>query len=239
MDQRIPTTDSHSWAERVGHILENLGFCLVEPDLTTGDTSHLLVALRPQPTLQHFDPEQIDYWQTEGARGKQAVLDREIPCPIDGKYSWGRIAITDRLGVSNQFLSFGGGLRVEMAANSAILVDFGSFAPILRWSGHSQGADPLTGEVGAFFARMKVPIDFVPGAEPLVSSASPRTLYCAFLQHARERLVQARSARESNRWLADYAARESVRMETVAPDNWKAALALRRQLGLMEAVARE
>jgi hypothetical protein len=105
-------------------------------------------------------------------------------------YAWGRISLTDRLGVKNEFLSFGGTLRAQMT-EATVLVDFSSHAPILRWSGHSQSTDPLAAEVGGFFARIKVPIDFVPGAEALVSKAAPRTLYCAFIQYVRERLAQA------------------------------------------------
>ena len=67
----------------------------------------------------------------------------------------------------------------------------------------------------------------------------PRTLYCAFIQHVRERLAQAQALREANRWLADWSARESQHMEATAADSWKAATELRRQLGAIEAIARE
>ena len=238
-EPRAATTGASQWTAQAARVLENLGFSLIEADPAAGDTAQLLVALRPAPTLQHFDPEQIAYWVTEAGRGKAATLDRETRCPVDGTYSWGRIEITDRLCVTNQFLSFGGDLRAEMVADSTILVSFSSLAPIMRWSGHSQVLDPLTVEVGAFFARMMVPIDFVPGAEALVAAAAGRTLYCAFIQHARERLSRARTLRDSNRWLSDYSARESQRLESASPDNWKAAAELRLQLGPKEAAARD
>ena len=67
--------------------------------------------------------------------------------------------------------------------------------------GHSQATDPLASEVGAFFARIKVPIDFVPGAEGMVAKATTRTLYCAFIQNVRERLGEARRcARQTAGW---------------------------------------
>jgi hypothetical protein len=223
---------SDQWADRVGRVLANLGFYLDEADPSNRETNHLLVALRPAPTLEHFDPESIAYWVSESGRGRPAGLDRQTRLPIDGAYAWGRIEVLDRLDVSNQFLSFGGTLRAETAPDSTVLVDFGSLAPILRWSGHSQGLDPLTAQVGAFFARVKVPIDFEPGAEGLVAAASPRALYCAFIQSVRERLARARSLSESNRWLAGFSARESQRLEAVADDDWRAAQELRRQLGL-------
>ncbi|HEY5475052.1 MAG TPA: hypothetical protein VIK32_17925, partial [Candidatus Limnocylindrales bacterium] len=182
--------DDGRWLEQVGRILATLGFTLIEPDRTHGDEdSHVVVALRAQPTLQHFDPETIDYWITEAARGRAAKMDRETRLQVVSDFSWGRITLTDRLGVENGFLSFGGTMRAQVAADTSVLVDFSSDAPILRWAGHSQSSDPLAAEVGSFFARIMVPIDFVPGTEAMVAKAAPRTLYCSFIQHVRERLA--------------------------------------------------
>jgi hypothetical protein len=239
-DSMANVPDDPRWLAGVGRILSNLGFELVEPDRSReDDTSHLLAALRPKPTLQHFDPESIDYWTTDGTRGRAAALDRETHFPLVADFAWGRITLTDRLGVKNEFLSFGGTMRAQMTDDTTVLIDFSSHAPILRWSGHSQSTDPLAAEVGAFFARIKVPIDFVPGAEALVSRATPRTLYCAFIQNTRERLSEAHTLREANRWLAEWSSRESQRMESTANDHWRAAAELKRQLGAIETVARE
>jgi hypothetical protein len=239
-DPRFAASADDRWPEQAARLLAGLGFQLVEPDTTIGDeTSHLLVAIRPVPTLKHFDPESIEYWITEGARGRAARLDRDSRLPLASGFSWGRIALTDRLGVRNEFLSFGGALKAQMNPDATVLVDFGSHAPILRWSGHSQGTDPLAAEVGAFVGRLKVPIDFVPGAEAMMAKAAPEALYCAFIQSVRERLARARGPRDSNRWLADWSSRESQRMEAAATESWKAAIELRRQLEAMEAIARE
>jgi hypothetical protein len=235
-----PIADDTRWLEQAGRILANLGFELVEPDPAAGnEAGHLLVALRPAPTMRHFDPEAIDCWTTEAGRGKALRLDRETRYPIALDYSWGLISVSDRLGVTNQFLSFGGKLRAQMTAEATVLLDFGSYAPILRGSGHSQSLDPLAAEVGAFFGRIKVPIDFVPGAEALLAKAAPRTVYCTFIQFVRERLAAVRVQRESNRWLSDWSSREAARMEASSPDHWTAAVELRRQLGAIEAIARE
>jgi hypothetical protein len=232
--------DDGRWLDKAALILANLGFEHVEPDPgATQDSSHLLVALRPAATLRHFDPDTIDCWICEEGRGKATRFDRESRYPINSDYAWGLISLTDRLGVSNQFLSFGGALRAQMTPEATVLVDFSSHAPILRGSGHSQSVDPLASEVGAFFARIKVPIDFVPGAEALVSKAAPLTLYSAFIQHVREKLAAARLLRDSNRWLADWSSRESQRMAASAVDHWNAGAELRRQLGAIEAIARE
>ncbi|MGA3058004.1 MAG: hypothetical protein ABSE70_08235 [Candidatus Limnocylindrales bacterium] len=239
-DARFAASADDRWPEQAARLLANLGFQLVEPERTGGDeTSSLLVALRPTPTLRHFDPESIDYWITEGGRGRAARLDRETPFPVVCDFSWGEIALTDRLGVRNEFLSFGGALRAQMTPDATALVGFSSQAPILRGSGHSQGTDPLAAEVGVFIARLKVPIDFVPGVEAMIARAAPLALYSAFIQFVRERLARARGLLDANRWLADWSSREGARMEAVAAEHWKAAKELRRQLGAIEAIARE
>lgn len=241
------TTDAHSaassddrWPERAASLLANLGFQLVEPDRTAGDEAcSLLVALRPTPTLRHFDPESIEYWIAEAGRGRASRLDRETPFPVACDFTWGEIALTDRLGVRNEFVSFGGTLRAQMTQDGTALVDFSSPAPILRGSGHSQGTDPLAAEVGVFIARLKVPIDFVPGAEALIAKATPQALYSAFIQFVRERLARPRGLSDASRWLADWSSREGGHMEAVAPEHWQAATELRRQLASVEAIARE
>ncbi len=239
-DPRSAASAGDGWLEPIARRLANLGFELVQPDRTGGDeTSHLVVALRPTPTMKHFDPESIDYWITDGARGRAAHLDRDTRLPIAGDFSWGRITLTDRLDVRNEFLSFGGSLRARLTSDATVLVDLSSEAPILRWSGHSQETDPLAGEVGAFFGRLKVPIDFVPGAEALIAKTAPPALYCAFIQFVRERLSKARSLRDANRSLADWGSREGQRMEATAAEHWRAGTELRRQLGAMEATARD
>jgi hypothetical protein len=234
--QSLVPDDAH-WPEQVSRILATLGFALIEPDRGRGDeVAHLVVALRAQPTLQHFDPETIDYWMTDGARGRAAKLDRETRFPVGSDFAWGRISLTDRLDVKNEFLSFGGTMRAQLAADNAVLVDFSSNAPIMRWAGHSQSPDPLAAEVGSFFARIKVPIDFVPGAEALVAKAAPRTLYCSFIQFVRERLSRTPRLGEANLVLADWTTREAQRLETGATEQWKAALELRRGLGAVDAI---
>jgi hypothetical protein len=73
----------------------------------------------------------------------------------------------------------------------------------------------------------------------MVAKATPRTLYCAFIQYVRERLGQGRTLREANRWLAEWSSRESQRMDATANEHWRAAAELRRHLGAIEKIARE
>jgi hypothetical protein len=240
LEPRTDASGDARWLQGIGKVLSSLGFDLLGPDPASSDeATHLVAAIRPTPTLQHFDPEKIDYWVTASERGSAAVLEREGRYPVVADYAWGRISLTDRLGVKNEFLSFGGTVRAQMSPDATLYADFASNAPILRWSGHSQVADPLAAEVGAFFARLKVPIDFAPGAEALIARAAPTTLYCSFAQYVRERMTQSHSFRDANRWLAEWVMRESPRMETAVADHWKAAAELRRQLAAIETIARE
>ena len=144
-------------------------------------------------------------------------LDRQARLPLDSSYAWGRISVSDRLGVGNGFISFGGQVRAALAGDGTAYVSFTSPAPILRVSGHSQGVDPLAAEAGAFFARIKIPIDFVPGTETLIAEASPLALYSAFVQTIRERMkARPRSARVQ-RGLADWSSHEAPAPGVLGP----------------------
>ena len=124
----------------------------------------LLVALRPAPTLQHYDPEAIDYWVTDDGRGSRRTLTHDTAMPRSEEFSWGLIRLVDRLGVSNEYLTFGGHLDAALI-DEVVVAAFASPAPLLRRGGHSQGWDDGADTIGAFFARMMVAVDFKPGFE--------------------------------------------------------------------------
>jgi hypothetical protein len=226
------------WLQHAADSLAELGFDLVGPDRTPGDPqSHLLVAIRPLPTEEHFDPESIDYWVTDGGRGRPARIDLDARFPISAPLAWGSITLTDRLGVRNEFLTFGGTARARVTPEGTIVCDFASPAPFMRSSGHSIEHDPVAAELETFFARLKVPIDFVPGSENLISRTAPPTLFCAFVQSIRERLARSPGLRDANPWLVGWCTRETAHMEHDA--SWAAATEFRNQLSALEAGARE
>jgi hypothetical protein len=107
--------------------------------------------------------------------------------------------------VENRFLTFGGELRIAALGDDVTILDLASPAPIVRWGGHSQGTDPLTDAIGAFFARLMPPIDFVPGVEARIGDVPAEVLFRAFLLDAAAR--SARTARAGieptalDRWL--------------------------------------
>lgn len=218
------------WLAETQRELAQLGFVLRDgsaPGMTPGP--RLLVAFRDHPTLEHFDPEVATYWVASGGRGRVATLGRGAIGTMTGEpsaasparsWSWGSVRITDRVPVSNGFLGFGGTLLVDAPDASATFAAFTSRAPIVRWAGHSQGVDPLVDEVGAFFARLMVPVDYQPGAEARVAGAHPEALYGVFLGHSIRRLRSSRRLRDADPRTAGWLEHEGHRLEREAPGRW-------------------
>jgi hypothetical protein len=180
----------------------------------------LLVALRDRPTLEHFDPELVTYWEARDAKGRVATLDRTEPHPEVRPWSWGPIRVTDRIPESNQFLGFGGTLLVDARDTTSTYAAFTSRAPIVRWAGHSQGVDSLVDEIGAFFARLMVPVDYQPDAEARIAAADPEALYAMFLAHSVGRLHHSRRLRDADPGTAGSLEHEAYRVAHEAPQRW-------------------
>lgn len=221
---------------RAADVVRDLGFSIVT-GVDAGDpvATDLVVALRDEPTLRHFDPEVVSYWVPQEGRGRPRELTRESPLPLEGRFAWGRVWIADRLGLTNQWLTFGGTIRAAALEPTATIVEFSSPAPIQRWSGHSQGLDLLTPEMGAFFGRLMIPIDFEPGAEGRVVDADPTVLYVAFIRDAHARTVASARLAVADRPLTSYVAREARRLEEADPAAWDEGGELLAALGLERA----
>lgn len=219
-----------SIADAAAH-LAHLGFLLANgshPEEPGG--AQLLVALRDRPTLEHFDPETIEHWMAVSGRGRLIQLTRATLVPLERSFSWGTIRAIDRLEVFNSFLTFGGRVRLAAVDASTTIAVFDSPAPIVRWSGHSQSVDPLTGEIGAFFARMMIPIDFMPGAEQRIADATPLALYAAMLAGLHHRLATSPTLRDAHRAMTAWSTQEARRLQDGAGSDWEAGLALARDL---------
>ena len=218
---------------QAGDRLAHLGFVVVggaHPEET--GTCQLLVALRSRPTLEHFDPELVEHWATNNGRGRIVEITRATPVPLHESFSWGTIRVVDRVDVQNSFLSFGGDVSVAALDPDTTIVTFDSPAPILRSTGHSQSVDPLTGEVGAFFARIKVPIDFTPGVEERIASLSPRALHGAMLAALQLRYAHAEALRDAHPAVAAWVSKEAHRMRQEHPGDWEIGYQLTADLHL-------
>jgi hypothetical protein len=176
--------DPDRWPVAAASLLAELGYRLIEPEAGAGDDSHLLVALRAEPTLRHFDPESIAYYAPSGRIAALVTLTRATSLgrhPPERQALWGHVHVTDRIPVENRFMTFGGDLRVAVVNPDLTVVDLWSPAPLVRWGGHSQATDELAEAIGAFFGRLIVPVDFVAGAAERLDATLPEVLYRAFL----------------------------------------------------------
>ena len=210
-------------------LLADLGF-LAKSDLPDRPgPAYLLVAIRPVPTLHHFDPERIEYWVTAGGRGSRREITRETPLPIDVPYAWGLIRIVDRLGVSNEYLTFGGRLAAERVDDTVVAV-FSSPTPLLRRGGHSQGWDHAAECVGAFLGRVMLSVDFVPGFEATFSGSSAGARYAAFVSDTVERYRSCASLRADHPELWTTLEAEERRLRGADPAAWADGVSLLRAI---------
>lgn len=210
------------WLEDAATELAHLGFVLRDgsrPGTIPGP--RLLVALRDRPTLEHFDPEEVTFWEARGGRGRLGQVARDTPVPLSRPFSWGPVRVIDRIPVFNEFLAFGGTLLGAARDEHMVVLAFVSRAPIVRWGGHSQGVDPFTDEIGAFFARLMVPVDFQPEAEARIAAAEPEALYASFLRYSARRLRPESRLRESDPLLAGTVDHECRRLAHEVPAAWR------------------
>lgn len=209
-------------ATEVAGQVHQWGF-LSYPDLPDGPgPAFLLVALRPAPTLKHYDPEAVDYWVTEDGRGSRQTLTHDTPMPRSEEFSWGLIRLVDRLGVSNEYLTFGGHLDAALI-DEVVVAAFASPAPLLRRGGHSQGWDDGADAIGGFFARMMVAVDYKPGFEQTFAAAEPLTRYAAFVRDADQRRRARRQSASLDDALGRLVRHEATRLCACAPIAWDAA----------------
>lgn len=201
-------------------LVDRIGFLLVPgPPLSRG-TAYLIIGLRARPTLDHFDPERIDYWVTAGGHGVPASIDWPTRIPDTGEFSWGLIRIVDRLGVSNEYVSFGGLLAVRRIEDVRVVV-FASDAPIVARGGHSQSWESGSHEIAAFLARLRAAADPRAELEKRIADLSPVARYASFVA---ESLVirQATEARagwtRADRLILE---RERSRLRRDAPAAWR------------------
>lgn len=225
--------DPTAWAPAAARLLANLGFSLIHSDTPAAPGgAQLLAAFRATPSLRHFDPEMLSYWAASEGRGREATFNRSKPVPAEVAVAWGRVRLVDRLQVDNRFLTFGGTLRAVALSPDLTVASLASPGPLARLSGHSQGLDPLAAEIGAFFGRLMVQVDFTAGAERRLVDTPPIQLYAAFIRDAHARLVAAQSLRAADPSFSNWIAAEAARLEAHEPEAWAAGGALSKELDL-------
>jgi hypothetical protein len=223
-----PTTPSVDGAYRS---LADWGF-LAQPDLPdVPGPAFLLVALRGEPSLRHFDPEVVRYWTVASGKGRLAELTRRSALPLVRPFGWGSIELVDRLGVKNDYLTFGGELSGALVDDVAIAM-FTSPAPLLRRGGHSQGWDEAADNVAAFFARVRGALDDRPDREQQLAAASPLAIYSAFVCDlvATYRRCEGLQDAQPARWIL--LVHEERRLRRDHLDAWQRGRQLLARLGL-------
>lgn len=212
-------------------LLAEWGF-LANPDLPNGPgPGYLLVALRPEPTFRHYDPALVEYWESRSGRGVRATLAATSPMPVAHGFTWGTIEVVDRLGVRNEWLTFGGQVSAA-SVDGMVVVVLASPAPLLRRGGHSQGWDRGADSLGAFFGRLMVAVDYAPGFEGLAAAATPRARYAAFIADLVSRFTRSSALRSSEGALWQLIEHEASRLREEHPDDWTAGGALLEASGL-------
>jgi hypothetical protein len=129
------------------------------------------------------------------------------------------LRIVDRLRITNEYLTFGGQLQAADVEGTRIVV-VSSPAPILRRGGHSQGWDEGAECLGAFFGRLLLAVDVIPGFEGRLADASVLARYAAFISDATERYRGHALLRAGHPdlWLLIQA--EERRLRTSAAEDW-------------------
>lgn len=224
------------WARAAAKELEDLGFLLLDPDRPGAVPGpRLVVALRDRPTLAHFDPEYVSYWVLHEGRGTRVSFDRDSPVPFEEPFSWGHLHVVDRIPVHNRFLSFGGTFRAAAVDPRLTVLEFSSPAPMARWAGHSQGTDSFGTAMGAFFARLRLPVDYQPDAERRIGEASPTALYAAFLHQMSTLLHRGHDALAAARpRLTPFVDHERARIRRDDPEAWGQGVALLEWLEIID-----
>ena len=215
--------------QTAGRRLSDLGF-LAGPDLPDRPgPAYLLVALRDQPTLRHYDPDRIEYWVTREGRGTRQSLTRCTRLPVDVTYSWGMIRLWDRHGVTNEYLTFGGHLSAADVDGVTIAM-FASPVPLLRRGGHSQIWDEGSDALAAFFARVLGAVDLHPALESGLAWAEPVVRYAVFLGEVVGRYNQSADLRALNPEVWTLLSGEASLLCREQPNAWERGAAIRAEM---------
>ncbi len=201
-----------------GELLDKLGFLHVPGPPAAAGAAYLFVALRRLPTLHHFDPERVEYWMTLEGHGTPAEIEWGAQRETHERFAWGSIRISDRLGVANRFVAFGGDLMLAMVGDTKVIV-FASDAPILARGGHSQAWDPWAREVVAFLAELRAAADPRGRFERQLAAAAPGAIYAAYVAHELD--LRTAAARGLGWQMTNESLyRERRRLETTRPADW-------------------
>lgn len=205
--------------EEAASVMGDLGFLVVPGVPGQASTAYLLVAIRRHPTLAHYDPESVLYWTHAGLHDAPACFDKAVPLPLDLPFSWGTLRVTDRLGVANEYLTFGGRLAAAQVDGARIAV-FATPAPMIRRGGHSQGWDPGSAHLAAYFGRLRACLGRDPDLDARVTDMTPLARYSAYLAGAISGFAEAPALSIDRHAELHHLRSEADRLHRSHPDDW-------------------
>ena len=215
--------------EEAASVMGDLGFLVVPGVPGRDSTAYLVVAIRERPTLAHYDPESVLYWTHQGTHDGPTMIDRSAHLPIDMPFSWGSLRVTDRLGVANEYLAFGGRLTAGRVGDARVAV-FATPGPMIRRGGHSQGWDPGAAHLAAYFGRLRACLGRDPRLDALVTGMSPLARYSAYLAGVIHGFAEAPALAADRHAELRHLRSEAERLRRDHPDAWSAGARLREVL---------
>ncbi len=141
----------------------------------------LLVAIRAQPTRQHYDPESVRLeWFNSAGVPEMVTLGLQTPIHRARHVCPGPIVLNDRRDKQENFFSFGGTVESTATANEIVFV-IRSSAPLL-WL--TRDGDTDTDQLAAEFGRLVAQVRAEEGERDEVffrrlGGADPKALYVA------------------------------------------------------------
>ncbi len=138
-------------------LVHNLGYHLLPPHHPDGlGYSGLLIAIRQQPTLHHFDPQRLELrLQDMDGDVRFRTLSWLSPDLQETCVCPGRIVLVDRIDRYKEFYTFGGTLKI-LATLDTLVYSIHSPVPILELDMDSDTVpDILAAETDSLLARIK------------------------------------------------------------------------------------
>jgi hypothetical protein len=228
MDQHTGMTgtiDGGLTTDEAATVMGELGFLVVPGAPARDSTAYLLVAIRRRPTLTHYDPESVLYWTHEGVHDGPAMFDASVPLPLHTRFSWGTLRVADRLGVANEYLTFGGRLTAAMVDGARLAV-FATPGPMVRRGGHSQGWDPGAAHLAAYFGRLRACLGRDARLDARVTGMTPLARYSAYLAGAIGGFAEAPALSADRHVELRHLRSEAERLHRDHPDDWVAGVRL-------------
>ena len=113
-------------------------------------------------------------WVSRGGRAATRLEITRVDARTRRRSSrGGRSRSSTGSAISNEYVSFGGHLTVDRRRRHDRRRSSCRRRPILRRGGHSQGWDEAAVDLAAFFGRVMIAVDYVPGFEARMAEATP------------------------------------------------------------------